>query len=123
MGTNYYYRTNVCQHCDRSDMRHVGLVSAGWTFQFRAYRIETGADQDIVKVADWARLFKTVPGVLVTEYGTVIEHPLQFLAELEHPTEYQKKVENQRIGRHLSIDSNREWRDDEGFYFYDGEFC
>ncbi len=122
MGTNYFYRTNICNHCERADVLHVGLSSSGWTFHFRAYRTLTGADQDIVSVADWARLFKTVPGVLVDENDNVIDHPLEFLAGLEHPTEYQKKFEDDRLSRYLKIYPDREWRDPEGFLFYDGEF-
>ena len=125
MGTNYYYRTNFCSTCLRSTMLHVGKQSKGWTFHFRGYRFKTGADQNIVSVADWARVFKTVPGVLVDEEGRVIENPLQFLAELEHPSEAQQRSEDspERRGRWSPRpDPNTEWRDEEGFAFYDGEF-
>lgn len=125
ISTNYYYRTNVCDHCQRADVLHVGKKSSGWTFHFRGYRVSTGADQDIISVADWARLFKTTPGVLVDECDREIESPLQFLAELEHPTLAQQHSEDspERRGRWSPRpDPDTEWRDEEGFAFYDGVF-
>lgn len=125
IGTNYYYHTNICNHCERADIMHVGKKSAGWTFHFRGYRIKTGADQNIVSVADWARVFETVPGVLVDEEERVIESPLQFLAELEHPTEAQQRSEDSPERRgHWSPrpDPATEWRDEEGFAFCDRKF-
>lgn len=122
MGMNYYYHTNICQHCQRSDRQHVGKKSHGWTFHFQGYRFSTGANQDIVSLADWARVFKTTAGVLVDEEERVIEDPLKFLAELERPTAEQQAWEDdpKNLGGHIRDD--REWRDDEGFAFYDGYF-
>lgn len=34
MGTNYYTRTNICNHCGRFDGVHIGKSSAGWVFLF-----------------------------------------------------------------------------------------
>ncbi len=125
MSTNYYYHTNICEHCQRSDRRHVGKKSAGWSFHFQGYRHSTGADQDIVSLADWARVFKTTAGILVDEYERVIEDPLKFLAELERPTKEQQELEDSPVRRgdwSPKLDPKSEWRDEEGFAFYNGDF-
>lgn len=125
MGTDYYYRTNVCDNCKRFDERHVGKKSMGWTFHFRGHRGQPDGSPDIVSIADWAKLFKTTPGVLANEYGLVIENPLQFLADLERPSIEQQQLEDSpewRGGWSPRPDLDTEWRDSEGFAFYDGEF-
>lgn len=125
MGTNYYYHINPCQHCNRSDVLHVGKKSMGWTFGFRAYRGLEG-HQDIVSLADWARVFKTVPGILVDENEVVVDDPMRFLTELERPSVGQQELEDspQRRGPASPHPvAEHEWRDAEGFRFYDGEFC
>lgn len=125
MGMNYYYTVNVCEHCGRSDVLHVGKKSSGWTFHFRAYRIDTGAKYDITSVADWAKMFKNIPGIFSDENEHIIALPLNFLAELEHPTPFQIVSEDSPERRgHWSPrpDPATEWRDEEGFAFYDGVF-
>lgn len=125
MGTNYYYHANVCQHCARSDRLHVGKKSMGWTFHFRGYR-DRPDGLDLISLTDWERLFKTTTaGILVDEYERVIENPLEWLAGLERPTLGQQKLEDspERRGSYAPIpDPKTEWRDSEGFAFYDGEF-
>ncbi len=122
MGTNYYYRTNFCSSCLRSSQIHVGKKNSGWTFHFHGYRSKTGASQNIVCVADWIRMFSATPGVLVDEYDRVIPDPLQFLAELERPSKAQQRSEDSPERRSSRPDQATEWRDEEGFTFYDGEF-
>lgn len=125
MGVNYYYHTNICHECTRSDVLHVGKKSMGWTFHFHGYRTEFGADQNIVSISDWEKLFKTVPGVLVDEEERVVENPLEFLHELERPTKEQQEDEDSPDRRGAwspRPDPLTEWRDSEGFAFYDGEF-
>ena len=123
MGTNYYYHINICQHCNRSDVFHVGKKSMGWSFHFRAHRDNIDGIPKILTSADWSRMFKTTAGILVDESEAVIDNPLEFLAKLDRPTPEQQAWEDspdQRGG--YSLDPNREWRDIDGFYFYDGEF-
>jgi len=123
MGTNYYYHTNICGHCDRADVLHVGKQSMGWSFHFRAYRTYRSGDPAIESIAHWERTFKTVPGILKDENGKEISHPLEFLAGLPRPTPEQQAVEDSPDTRGgWPIDPEREWRDAEGFHFYDGEF-
>lgn len=35
MGTNYYTRRNICEHCDRHNEIHLGKSSGGWQFSFQ----------------------------------------------------------------------------------------
>jgi len=126
MGTiNYYYHTDLCDSCKRSNELHVGKLSKDWTFHFRAYRDQVDGSPDIVSLADWERFFKTTPGTLTDESGRVIEDPLKFLANLERPTPAQQQDEDssERRGSWAPApDPKTEWRDPDGFAFCDGEF-
>lgn len=123
MGTNYYYHTDICEHCKRSNKIHVGKKSFGWAFHFRAHRVAD--DVSIISVSDWERFFKTTPGILADEYDRVVEDPLKWLAELDRPTKQQQEDEDSPTRRGSwspHPDPRTEWRDSEGFAFYDGEF-
>ena len=37
MGTNYYWRHDICECCNRSNTLHIGKDSGGWTFSFQAH--------------------------------------------------------------------------------------
>ena len=37
MGTNYYGRYMLCEHCKRYDEFHIGKYSYGWKFGFEAH--------------------------------------------------------------------------------------
>jgi hypothetical protein len=123
MGMNYYYHTDICEHCKRSVEVHVGKSANGWSFSFRSYRDGAIGGLQVESLADWEKLFKTTPGILVDEEQRVIENPLQFLAELERPSVEQQESEDSpgRLGGHIR-DPRCEWRDPEGFHFYDGVF-
>jgi hypothetical protein len=125
MGTNFYYHTNECGHCKRSDVLHVSKRSGGWSFSFRGYRDQEDGSPDIVSRADWIKLFASKPGSLINEYGDVIEDPVVFLEGLVKPTKEQQEKEDSPEWRgHWSPwpDPDTEWHDSEGFRFYDGEF-
>lgn len=125
MGTNYYFHSQRRLPWRRPDVLHVGKQSGGWTFHFRAHRRRTDG-LEIISLADWAQLFKTTKGVLMDEYDRVIEDPLKFLMELERPTKAQQESEDSEKRRgpwSPRPDPLTEWRDPEGFAFYDGEFC
>lgn len=77
MGTNYYYHTNICEHCHRSDGALVGEMDADGIFHF----FPTGAGT----VGEWARIFKTTTGTLVDQNEVVVSDPLQFLTTLKLP--------------------------------------
>ena len=68
MGTNYYFRkplANHCEHCGRSDPPeelHIGKSSAGWCFSLHVH-----PEQNICSLADWETIWPT--GTIVNEYG------------------------------------------------------
>lgn len=82
---------------------------------------------------DWVTKVFSAPGILVSEYGTEEPEVLEWLRVMEGPDEEQ-------IAKERSLDwrgptgypilysagprkgEPREWRDEEGFRFYDGEF-
>jgi hypothetical protein len=66
MGTNYYLRENICEHCGRSDEpTHIGKSSAGWCFALHVY-----PDQGIHDLPDWESRWATAPhAVIKDEYG------------------------------------------------------
>lgn len=106
-------------------MLHVGKSSAGWSFSFRGHRHQIDGSPDIVSAADWARVFKTVPGVLKDEYDRVVDNPLMFLENLDRPSLEKQEIEDspERRGKASPYpDPMTEWHDIEGFRFYDGEF-
>lgn len=129
MGTNYYWRHDACTHCHRHEQTHVGKSSHGWSFGFHGFR---NSDTDwqpevfgrpVVSRADWARVFKDFPGVLVNEYDEQIPDPVAWITALEPPTDSQIAREYDRSRpRWPEVNDAREWRDTEGFRFYAGEF-
>ena len=132
MGTNFYWRDNPCQHCERYEEIHVGKRSAGWSFGFRAWphrpmspaHPEWGFDPQspfgfpVESRADWRQVFATRPGVLVDEYGRVEEDPVAWLDALEAPSLPKQSWEDHQAGRFVRDG----YRDAEGFRFGAYEF-
>ena len=54
MSMNYYFESKKCQKCSHSHYsKHIGKLSTGWKFIFRAYEHE-----NILSYQDWAMKFK-----------------------------------------------------------------
>ena len=74
MGTNYYHRTNICEHCDRYDENHIGKSSGGWVFSFHGERNDVEwnflGGGVIVSLDDWKARLKG--GKIFDEYGDEI---------------------------------------------------
>lgn len=140
MGTNYYWHeacAGPCEHCGLQPV-HVGKSSAGWSFGFRAYKHEIVDDEHpdwgyrfespfgypILSRADWRRVFTERTGELIDEYGQKVDHPLVWLDNLKPPDGGQRAKEWSRewMGPYWRLDADREWRDEDGFRFYAGEF-
>ena len=140
MGTNYYWHDQPCGSCSRFEVIHVGKSSAGWSFGFRGYRHELtdpdhpdwGYDHEspfgvpVLSRADWCRVLAGRPGRMVNEYGDEVADPIVWMQGLVAPSAEQQRKEDSPewqgpFGRPLGSDP-REWRDGEGFRFYDGEF-
>ena len=67
MGTNYYYRTNMCQTCGRFEEAHIGKSSAGWQFSFQMPK------DVVIKSVKAMRTF--LDGKLIfDEYGKTVTH-------------------------------------------------
>ncbi len=75
MGTNYYYRTNICKTCGRFEESHVGKSSAGWQFIFQM------PEGVVIKSMRGMRTF--LDGKLIfDEYGKTVTHE-EFWAMVE----------------------------------------
>lgn len=67
MSTNYYWHTNLCVACGRSDRHHIGKTACGWWFLFQAH----DEDSPLGKVrsyADWQRVLSS-DGQILDGYG------------------------------------------------------
>ena len=68
MGTNYYYHTDMCEHCGRGDEPiHIGKSSVGWCFALHVYPEEL-EDNKTESLDDWIKLWNTKGGVIKDEY-------------------------------------------------------
>lgn len=127
MGTNFYLRERPCQSCGRSDDIHVGKRSAGWSFGFRGYRhdpddsVFSALGESVLSRADWRKFIARDGWRLLDEYGRQVDDPLAWLNELQAPDPQQRRWEDGHMGLYWRP-SERDWRDEEGFRFYDGEF-
>ena len=80
MGTNYYWHRDVCEHCNRSNMKiHIGKSSGGWCFGLHVdplghqwYPSADGANPAlrICDLTDWKKLWKEPKSKILDEYGT-----------------------------------------------------
>ena len=75
MGTNYYLKLDICEHCRReSEQLHIGKSSAGWCFSLHVRR--PGVMWDDVpaeSLDDWRTLWSKPNTMIVDEYGDSID--------------------------------------------------
>lgn len=108
MGTNYYYRYDICGHCQRYKERHIGKSSYGWKFLFKAY-VEHW-DRPIIKSIDDLVIFiQKNPGKIFDEYN--VECSLE---------DFWGMVESKQKEKH-TINDDREFIS-HGYYFCSSEF-
>lgn len=125
MGTNYYLRTDVCQHCKRAEHAiHVGKSSAGWPFLFRGYRRwpPDGVPHPITSAKEWEKFIRRAVedgAELYDEYGQEqdVAEFWEFVASKKSETAGPAACIGYRHGGHDS-----EWYDEEGYRFCDNEF-
>jgi len=122
MGTNYYHRTNICEHCDRYDESHIGKSSGGWTFGFHGER-EQNPDynplgQVIASFTDWKERLKK--GKIFDEYGDEIS--LEDFVKLVESKRDAKYNHTEYCKTEYSSRADMNWLDDEGNSFAEGEF-
>lgn len=121
MGTNYYQRINICEHCNRYDERHIGKSSAGWQFSFRGYLPENGFQLPaIISFEDWKKTLQA-EGKIFNEYGQEISFE-DFVKMVEtlrsqpnNHCDYCKK-------NGLVSSENSDWKDKDGYSFSSYEF-
>lgn len=125
MGTNFYWRFNICRHCDRYSEAHVGRSGFTWQgYHHRpmdeehpdwGYHPESPLGFPVVSVADWRKVFTEVPGELWDEYGRRIDIPLDWLDAIRPPDEESRR-------RKLQWWDDKQWWDPEGHHFLGCEF-
>jgi len=142
MGTNYYFKKNICEHCQREEKEfHIGKSSGGWTFHFRGYRGEwSDIGEEILSLEDWINYIKKTPGKIFNEYGeeTSLEellelieskreakfHHVDLALRAAHGDEEARKIMgpdwmDERCWRE---NAKNHWMDNEGHGFTDWEF-
>jgi hypothetical protein len=121
MGTNYYHRTNICEHCNRYNEHHIGKSSGGWTFSFHGERNPESNSLGgvVISFSDWkSRLRK---GKIFDEYGDEISFN-EFIELVE-----MKKDEKNNQTKHCRVShpayaKENCWLDEDGNSFSEGEF-
>lgn len=123
MGTNYYWRYNICPHCGRYDEVHIGKSSAGWQFTLHGYR-DTDPEVELsVKVMswkDWKELLSR-EGKIFNEYGN--EVPLaDLVANVEAPERKSMLNHYDYCQEHHEGCLESMWKDSEGYCLWDTYF-
>ena len=77
MGTNYYLRSNCCEHCNRYDDLHIGKQSIGWKFIFQAYK-----DKNLTTVALWLQEIRKPNNKVYDEYDRHIKDKESFIQDI-----------------------------------------
>ena len=70
MGTNYYWKIDVCPHCNRcADELHIGKSSYGWCFGLRVH-----PEEGIHSLSNWKDYWETNKdnGRIENEYHEVV---------------------------------------------------
>jgi hypothetical protein len=131
MSTNYYWRRNICAHCDRYDELHVGhFVGGGWSFQ--GYIPKPFGDESQPLLFSWflwkAELRK--PGQLWSEYG--YQRPVEeFIVEIDAVSMANRRRQYDWIKAHPDmidpkcldkVDAGCYWLDEQGYSFHGGDF-
>ena len=121
MGTNYYHRINICEHCNRYNERHIGKSSAGWQFSFQGYDAEQHRPA-IMSFEDWKRELQA-EGKIFDEYGGVISLD-DFIKRVEDKRSQPNNHYDYCLSNHKEqgFDMSRDWKDDEGHPFSYSEF-
>ena len=128
MGTNYYWRYNICEHCGRYEEAHIGKSSAGWQFTLHGYRDnplslpdpEVDLKVKILSWKDWKQLLER-EGKIYNEYGA--EVPLADLVANVEALE-RKGMQNHYDYCQIHHESCLEnmWKDPEGYCLWETEF-
>lgn len=84
MGTNYYLREDVCEHCGRGrgDL-HIGKSSAGWCFSLNTHPYD-----GILSLDDWQHAWSQPKTAIYDEYGRQVspDEMLRVITKRDHPS-------------------------------------
>ena len=108
MGTNYYHHINICEHCNRSDIIHIGKSSFGWTFSFHA-------TDNIRSWQDWQEALQD--GKIFDEYDREVS-----LEDFIKLVEEKQKIPGALNHALQKYDYDRDFVDNEGYSFSEGDF-
>ena len=118
MGTNYYHRTKICEHCHRYDERHIGKSSFGWTFGFHGY-----PELGLKSYKAWLDALEK-DGEIFDEYGRSI--PLVDFKKLVERLRLPLEAENNHTlfcrKKHPEHAEKHLWLDEEGYSFDSSDF-
>jgi hypothetical protein len=126
MGTNYYWRTEPCEHCGRSD-EVLHICKSLNKFRGHFTWPDDGGDAEpwVVSWQDWKAELRGGAGRIFDEYGA--EHDVEeFIRCVELvPMESRRRqfdwmVENR--GTAAEVAPGCDWLDADGFSFIGGEF-
>lgn len=117
MGMNYFY-TVLGEHSTQ-----IGKKSAGWRFSFRAH-----PDMELTSRKAWTEFIISTPGVVHNEAGEQIrvEKFLDMVEETKEDLNHREYLEAYPDMRDPILEellNDRSTVDEEGFDFYNGEFC
>jgi hypothetical protein len=122
MGTNYYVRTNHCEHCNRHETQHIGKSSWGWAFSFRGYRYD-----GLCSWQDWKTYLKDK--VIIDEYDEIKPYD-EFVNMIEtvkapdytREDGHTNKVHNTEGRKDGWYNPEYDWDDPQGYSFTSREF-
>lgn len=113
MGTNYYWRKNICESCKRYEEIHIGKSSFGWTFSFH------GTDE-IRSYKDWIKKLES-EGEIYDEYDEKIcLDEFKYLVQARTKAKLNHTIQCEKDYRFSSFNT---WLDEDGHSFSSGEFC
>jgi len=118
MGTNYNAIYDKCGRCGRSEQIHIGKLSGGWEFMFRAH-----CEPQLESVADRRRWLKESGAEVRSEYGDSLSGD-DFWALIERSRGKKNHVdfmENEYPHRDRPI-SRDDYKDPEGWSFSRNDF-
>jgi len=126
MGTNYYWhpKPNPCPTCghDPTEPIHIGKSSFGWTFSFHGTTEDENRYEGLPLIRsykDWLHIFER-PGVIMDEYGDECSiEDFKALVEKKSNAEHNHTKYCELTHPSLGI---RNWLDEEGHSFSEGEF-
>lgn len=125
MGTNYYARKNCCPTCNKpQEWWHIGKSSYGWRFSFHGdrYSISNIEDLPVVCINDWKKILDRTDVRIFDENEEEISKD-DFWELVESKRRDKSHCQAMKEGKYLRYyDPNKDWEDESGNSFSQGEF-